>query len=166
MQRLSERSGLAVILSSTATQLLNKNPGPKVLWIVFQMDLGLPKRQIAGKRQPFMVEAHRNLYQLDQVDHVGEVVEGQLHQGRPVAAPVAAPQPDGLEAVHTLNCGVTGEPQASLDGLQPAPVAQRAQHEPQVDVGLIQPGLGKMHPQERHVELAAVERDQERELAT
>ena len=31
-------------------------------------------------------------------------------------------------------------------------------------MGLVQAGLGKMRPQERHVELAAVESDQQREL--
>ncbi len=54
--------------------------------------------------------------------------------------------------------------QTSFHHLEPAAVSQRCQDEPQVDMGLIQPGLRKMGPQERDVKLAAVERDHERKL--
>ena len=43
-------------------------------------------------------------------------------------------------------------------------LAQRVKDEPQVDVGMVELGRGEMHPQERHVELAAVEGDQQRKL--
>ena len=49
-------------------------------------------QHLAGQRQPLMLETHGDLHQFHQVDHVGEIVEGQLRQGRPVAAPVAVPQ--------------------------------------------------------------------------
>lgn len=52
-----------------------------------------------------------------------------------------------------------------LHSLQPAPIAQRSQREPQVDVGLIQACLWETRPQERYIEQAPVERDQERELS-
>ena len=51
----TRKRGFKIRLPSTA-QFLN-DPGPKVLGIVFQMDLSLPARQIAGKRQPLAVEA-------------------------------------------------------------------------------------------------------------
>ena len=119
---------------------------------------------LAGKRQLRLLEPDRRLHQFDHVDHVRQIVEDQLSQGLAVAAPVAMPQMYCLKTIHALDRRVAPEAQRPLHGLQPAPIAQRSQREPQVDVGLIQPRLGKMRPQERHVELAAVERDQEREL--
>ena len=39
------------------------------------------------REQPLVLEMHRALHQLNQVDHVGEVADGQLHQGHPAAGP-------------------------------------------------------------------------------
>ena len=37
------------------------------------------------REQPLAIEMHFALQQLDQADHIGEVVKGQLHYGRPAA---------------------------------------------------------------------------------
>ena len=74
------------------------------------------------------------------------------------------PQMYCLKTIHALDCRVTPEAQRPLHSFQPAPITQRSQRKPQVDVGLVQPRLGKMRPQERHVELAAVESDNQGEL--
>ena len=75
------------------------------------------------------------------------------------------PEADGFEAIHTVDRGVAVQAQPAFDGLQPPLVAQRGQDKPQIDMRLVKPGLGEVSAQEGHVELAAVEADQERELA-
>ena len=66
-----------------------------------------------------MLESHCDLHQFDHVDHVGQIVEDQLHAGLPVATPVAVPQLDRLEAVHALDRWVTPEPQVRSTAFNP-----------------------------------------------
>ena len=73
------------------------------------------------------------------------------------------PQSHRLEPVDALDgCGA-GNVQLTFHGLQSTAMAERAQHEAKIDVCLVQLRLGEMGSQERQVELAAVERDQQRE---
>ncbi len=68
---------------------------------------GLAGRHAARKGHPVALEPYRGLRQLDEVHHVGQVIEDQFFQGRPVAATIPVPQLDRLKTVHALDCWVS-----------------------------------------------------------
>ena len=81
---------------------------------------------LAGKRQLRLLESDRRLHEFDHVDYIRQIVEDQLSQGLAVATPVAVPEPDCLETVHTLDCRVSPVAQRPLHSLQPAPITPLA----------------------------------------
>ena len=74
------------------------------------------------------------------------------------------PKPDGLEAVNALDRRIARKRPAAVRSPSAAAMPQRREHKPKIDVRLIESRERKMYAEEGHVEHAAVERDQEREL--
>src|ERR1017187_4163714 len=140
-----------------------RSPTGKVRRIQSRRKACLANRCLTRKRHSPALEPYPGLRQLNQVGHVGQVVANQLLERRLVASPVKMPEPNGFKAVHTLDCRIAVQPQPIFNDLKPALVPQGGQHEPQGDMGLIQPSVRKVGPQKGHVELAAVESDQKRE---
>ena len=104
---------------------------------------GLAESLTIGEGEAAELQLHRGVGELDQVRHVGHVVEDQFLECRFVAAAVAVPEADGLEAVDALDRGVAAQPEPALDGLEAPLVAERGQDEAEVDVRLVEPGAGK-----------------------
>jgi hypothetical protein len=96
-----------------------------------------------------------------QVHGIGAVVPYEAVERRRVPSPVLLPEPHGLEAVDPFDTRAVAEAELLLDSLEASGESEAIEQEPKVDVDRRHEELREGDLEERNIETASVERDQE-----